>query len=763
MGVREEIRSGERKGAAGRGERARPGAAALRQLALGSIRRAFLILPLFLIIPLLAFQVWVFSRWVEHEKADEARLNQEVARSLAADFEGYVDRIVQEERLIGSLLIAYGEGARAGADLLRKVELPAVRLLLWADPTGRILDSDPAVQRAFALPEGAYLAALKAGRQWAVSDLLASPADGRPRFLVAGGVRGPGGDLAGIVAAVVDPALLGPVLGRGAHTGSDLALLDGRGRVAFRHPPGRPGEPGGLGPAFPQLAEALRSGREVSFVARSRPDSERRVFTAVPLSAPGWAVLADRPLMHSAYAAEREIHSGVAVLFFLAAGCFLLAYFYRKAISQPLARLEEYAAALGQAELRARLEDEAAPRELRRVTEALNRMAERLEGRELERARVEEELRLGETRLRVSNAAAALGTWDWDIAGGQLSWDAKSKELVGLEPETEPSFDLFMSRMHPDDRDRVQRAVERCLDTLEDYESEYRTVLPGGEVRWILARGRALADEAGRPIRMVGVALDVTRRKEYEATLARAQEAEVLDRAKSEFMAVASHELHTPLNSVIGYAEILRDEIDGPLNPEQRASVERIIAGGHRLVSLADAILDLSRMETAGVSLASAGFQVREAIREAVSAYEDQAHRKGLTFACSFAPDVPEELRGDGDRLVQALRVLLDNAVKFTEAGEIAVEVARHSALGRRECLRFTVTDTGAGIPREAQIAIFRPFERAETHATRAHGGLGLGLPICRGLVEKMGGQLWVESEPGRGSAFTFTACFEVP
>jgi PAS domain S-box-containing protein len=377
--------------------------------------------------------------------------------------------------------------------------------------------------------------------------------------------------------------------------------------------------------------------------------------------------------------------------------------------------------------------------------------------------RRDEALRESVERIRLAAEAAELGTWEWDIAAGRLTWDERSKELLGLPPATEVSYALFERMLHPDDRRLVQEAIDRALASLGEYHVEYRVLLPDGRIRWISARGRVSADPGGLPYRMIGVALDATQRRAFEGALARAEAAELAERAKSDFLALASHELHTPLNAILGYAELLLDEIDGPVNEEQRRSVERIVAHGRRLVALADGILELSRIGRAEVGLACDDFGLREQVVDCLVEYEDRALRKGLDLRSSFQAGLPERLRGDPQRLVQVLRLLLDNALKFTEEGGVTVEVRPDWQQGEGRCLRFTVADTGPGIPPEKQLTIFRAFEQAEPHATRTHEGLGLGLAICRSLVEKMGGKLWVESEPGKGSAFRFTLCFECP
>jgi PAS domain S-box-containing protein len=235
------------------------------------------------------------------------------------------------------------------------------------------------------------------------------------------------------------------------------------------------------------------------------------------------------------------------------------------AVAKPAARLQEHAAAVGRGEFQRRLGGEA-PQELQLVADTLNRMAAQLEDRERERRRAQEDLRESEERLRLSSEAADLGVWDWDVSRNVLSWDPRCKEIMGVPPEAEPSYDLFQATLHPDDRQAAEEGVRQALASGGDYEAQYRTVGADGQMRWVLARGRVLGDSSEGPRRMLGVAMDITRRKEYEGALARAQAAEHAEQAKSEFMAMASHELHTPLNIIVGYAanEPLQSRADSP-------------------------------------------------------------------------------------------------------------------------------------------------------------------------------------------------------
>jgi PAS domain S-box-containing protein len=352
----------------------------------------------------------------------------------------------------------------------------------------------------------------------------------------------------------------------------------------------------------------------------------------------------------------------------------------------------------------------------------------------------------------------------------QVFWirDPRTSQILYLSPAFEEVWGRprewmlaqpfsFLETVHPDDRAMILGNFVKSAGG-EVTQMEYRVQRPDGGERWIASQSFPVRDAAGEVARIVAITENITDRKAVEEALRRAKEAaEDATRAKSQFLAHVSHELRTPLQVIFGLTEML---LDTPLGPEQRAEIDRVAAAARTLNTLANDLLDFSRIEAGRLELRAEPFRLPDVVQAAIEPFLTN-NKKPLQFGVEIAPLVPELLIGDPDRLRQVLVNLIGNANKFTERGEITVEVAAADAApGEFIVLAFAVRDTGMGIAAEDQQRIFEPFSQAHAGTRRTHGGAGLGLAICAQLVQLMAGRLWVESTPGQGSTFRFTARF---
>jgi PAS domain S-box-containing protein len=314
--------------------------------------------------------------------------------------------------------------------------------------------------------------------------------------------------------------------------------------------------------------------------------------------------------------------------------------------------------------------------------------------------------------------------------------------------------DAWIDSVHSEDRRHAEAVFQRSVQGIPT-DLEHRLVRSDGAIRWIHARSFPAWNSKGELSYIVGIAEDITEHKRVleEMELAKSA-AQAASHAKSEFLAVMSHEIRTPLNGVMGMTDLA---LETQLTSQQQEYLETIKTSAESLLTVINDILDFSKIEAGKIDLAEIDFNLRDSLTTMLKMFSARADEKGLRVLCEVANEVPEIVRGDPQRLRQVVVNLVDNAIKFTDKGNVLLEV-RVEAEGAADCiLHYVVADTGIGIPADKQKIIFDPFSQADNSATRKYGGTGLGLTISKRLVEKMGGEIWVESEVGRGTQFHFT------
>ncbi len=374
------------------------------------------------------------------------------------------------------------------------------------------------------------------------------------------------------------------------------------------------------------------------------------------------------------------------------------------------------------------------------------------------------EQQVSEENLRVGRALTGgdLAWWEWNYLTGRVTFNEQRARILGYTlAELPATFGEIMKSIHPDDTPAVMNRLEACLKGETDsYEAEFRLKTRSGEWRWFLDKGRIIeTDILGKPVLLAGALIDVHERKNLENELIAARDkAESDSRAKSQFLANMSHEIYTPMAGVIGMAEILKKS---DLNREQEEYLEVVVDSANNLMSILNDIIEFSKIDAGKFEFHEKPFNLHMLLDDFCVTYGENAGQKGLDFLSYIDPDIPQEVVGDPARLRQVLKILCDNAIKFTEKGEVRLETDFVEWDDENVKVRFIVSDTGIGISESGIKKLFTSFSKLNPDETRKYGGGGLGLAIARRIISRMNGQISVMSKPGEGTSFSFDVVFE--
>lgn len=349
-------------------------------------------------------------------------------------------------------------------------------------------------------------------------------------------------------------------------------------------------------------------------------------------------------------------------------------------------------------------------------------------------------LRRSEERFELAIRGANDGLWDWDIQAGTVYFSPRWKSMLGYEEdEVDASREAWLARIHPKDRARVEDEVKACLEgKTAHYLSEYRVRHKDGHDVWVLDRGIAQRDALDKPVRMVGIYTDISKRKQ-------------MDRLKSEFVSTVSHELRTPLTSIRGSLGLLSGNVGGEMSPQARKLVEIAYSNTERLLSIINDILDIEKIQSGKLEFDFQPQLIGPLVEKAVTDNQDYAKQYQVTYRLAGdAPDVMVNV--DGERLLQVMSNLLSNAAKFSHPGDAIDVIVKQD----EKWVRVEVADHGVGVPEAFRESIFDKFTQADSSDTRHKGGSGLGLNISRSIILSMQGEIGFESRVGVGTTFYF-------
>jgi len=379
-------------------------------------------------------------------------------------------------------------------------------------------------------------------------------------------------------------------------------------------------------------------------------------------------------------------------------------------------------------------------------------------------------LRETSERLMLATRAGGVGIWDRDLLGDRLVWDEQMFRLFGFESgRSLDARQTWVEGLHPDDALQINEGMAAAARGEAEFDTEFRVVWPDGSIHNIRAIAFVQRDDSGQALHLIGTNWDITpQKRSAEALLqsnrmlqeetarasALAEEAAAATLAKSDFLANMSHEIRTPMNGVIGMTGLL---LDTDLSSEQRRFAETVRASGESLLHLINDILDFSKIEAQKLELETVDFDLPRLLGSIAGSIAAQAYAKNIELIASADPEVPTWVCGDPGRVRQVVTNLLGNALKFTSKGEVVLRVVATEKTETQWLLRFSVRDTGIGIPADKLSGIFEKFTQVDSSTTRQFGGTGLGLAISQHLAQLMGGDIGVNSEDGKGSEFWFT------
>lgn len=371
----------------------------------------------------------------------------------------------------------------------------------------------------------------------------------------------------------------------------------------------------------------------------------------------------------------------------------------------------------------------------------------------LELTEAKERLEESETRLKIATKSGQLGIWDFNIKENSLIWDTKMCELYEISKDKfSNNFEAWVNRIHPDDKEKAINDVNYALKENKDYNSIFRIIHSNGDIKYIQATGTVLKDERGNHYRAIGTNKDITEEINSKQELIEAKEkAEESDKLKSAFLKNMSHEVRTPLNSIIGFSKLIAQPDNTVKDLEEYSS--QIKENTEGLITIIDDIIEISKIYTRQVNTQLNSFDFIQFIQDIAFEYNYKAEEKGLKLDLNLNIDSSELiLNSDKEKIKKILNHILDNSIKFTCEGGVEINCNVNN-----NYLEISIIDTGIGIPKNMQKIIFQPFRQVECGTTRKYGGNGLGLTLAKAYTGLLDGKISLESELNKGTKVTIS------
>lgn len=540
------------------------------------------------------------------------------------------------------------------------------------------------------------------------------------------------------LAVVVEDFNMGRIFGQEAYINGKIRLSDGR------------------------LADFdSQNPAHLQLIGQAFLTQEQKIYS------PGGAVIGRLKIYLSDQALQQEINRIVTdtlwrtlAISVVLTGLLFLAL--RQVLLQPLASMAENLADPSDDGLPQQNFEEVGPREVVSLAQAMNTMLATTRASQANLMEQKEKLRQEKERFALAIDGTLDGLWDWDLKTDHVFHSDRFETMLGYEPGELPEhISCWHELLHPEDVASAQAAVQGYLESWGSlvYESTFRMRTKAGGYAWITGRGKAQFDEEGHPVRFVGFNTDVTDRQnllEYQKQARLA--AEEANQAKSAFLRMMSHELRTPMNGVLGMAQLLKMT---DLDQEQDYLLEVMMDSGKSLVSILTNILDFAKMEAGKQEVHEEPTSLNNLVESVCALMSGSAQTKGLELDWYFDPAIDEILAADGELLKRILVNLVGNAVKYTKAGSVRVQVDLLKGDATTQEVRFQVVDTGIGVPEDLQEKIFEAFEQVDSTMRRQFGGTGLGLALTREVAKLMGGEVNLEWSSPEGSCFTVLLPFK--